>query len=47
MCRKKSSGHPRVSGEAVRQVAATFNRSPRKSVQKRSRELQMPKTSVW
>jgi hypothetical protein len=33
--------------EAVRQVEATFSRSPRKSVRKRSRDLQMPKTTVW
>jgi hypothetical protein len=35
-CKKKSSGRPRVSDEAVRQVDATFNRSARKSVRKES-----------
>lgn len=36
-----------VSDEAVQQVEAAFNRSPRKSVQKGRRMLQMPKTTVW
>jgi hypothetical protein len=45
--KKESSGHPRVSEEAVWQVEATFDRSSRKCVWKRSRELQMPKTTLW
>jgi hypothetical protein len=34
ICKKKRSGHPRVSGEAVRQVEATCNGSLRKTVRK-------------
>jgi hypothetical protein len=47
ICKKKSSDRCRVSDEAVRQVEATFSRSPRKSVRKGSRELQMSKMTVW
>jgi hypothetical protein len=47
ICKKESSGRPRVSDEAVRQVEATFNLSPRKCVRQGSRELQLPKTTVW
>jgi hypothetical protein len=43
MCKKKSSGRPRVSDEAVQQVEATFSRSPRKSVRKGSREIKKTK----
>jgi hypothetical protein len=35
-----------VSKEVVRQVEATFNRSPRKSVLKGSHELQMSEMTV-
>jgi hypothetical protein len=41
ICKKETSGRPRVSDEA------TFNRSVRKSVRKGSCELQMPKTTLW
>jgi hypothetical protein len=33
--------------EAVRQVEATFYRSPRRSVRKENLELRMPKKNVW
>jgi hypothetical protein len=36
-----------VSGEALRQVALTFNKYPSKSVRKSSWELQIPKTTMW
>jgi hypothetical protein len=36
-----------VSDEAVRPEDATFDRSPRKSMRKGSRKLQMTKTTVW
>jgi hypothetical protein len=45
ICKKTSSGRRRVSDEAVRQVDATFNRSPRKSAREGSRELQMPSST--
>jgi hypothetical protein len=47
ICKKKSSGPPRVSDEAIRHMEATFSRSPKKSVQMESCELQMPKATVW
>jgi hypothetical protein len=37
----------RVYDEAARQVEATFYRSPRRSVRKGSRQLQMPETALW
>jgi hypothetical protein len=46
ICKKKSSGRPRVSNKAVWRVEATFSRRPRKSVRKGSHEFQMPKTTV-
>jgi hypothetical protein len=47
ICKMKSRGRPRVCDETVRQVEATFNRSPRKCARKGSRELEMPKPCVW
>jgi hypothetical protein len=46
ICKKESSDHPHLSEEAVWQVKATSNIHPRKSVWKRSCELQMPKVTL-
>jgi hypothetical protein len=46
LCKGKSPGRPRVSAENVERVREAFQRSPRKSVAKASRELGMPKTTV-
>jgi hypothetical protein len=47
ICKKKSSGCPRVSEEAVWQAETTCNLSPRKTVYKGSHELQTPRTTMW
>jgi len=39
VCKVKSSGRPRVSEENVRRIQESFERSPRKSTRKASREL--------
>jgi hypothetical protein len=39
LCKDKSTGRPRTSGESVEQVRNSFTRSPMKSVRKASREL--------
>ena len=38
LCKDKSSGRPRVSEENVRQIQASFERSPRKSTRRASKE---------
>ena len=42
LCKGKSSGRPRVSEENVRRIQESFERSPRKSTRKASRELGIP-----
>jgi len=39
LCKGKSSGRPRVSEENVRRIPESFERSPRKSTRRTSREL--------
>ena len=39
LCKGKSSGRPRVSEENVRRIQESFERSPRKSNRRASREL--------
>jgi len=46
-CKGKSSGRPRVSQENVRQIQESFERSPRKSIRRASRELGIPQPTVW
>ena len=43
----KSSGRPRVSEENVRRIQESFERSPRKSTLRASRELGIPQPTVW
>ena len=43
----KSPGRPRVSEDNIERVREVFLRSPRKSVARASRELDMPKMAVW
>lgn len=47
LCKGKSTGRPRVGEETVERVRETFTRSPKKSVRKASRELQVPVSTVW
>ena len=42
LCKGKSSGRPRVSEENVRRIQGSFERSPRKSTRRASRELGIP-----
>jgi len=39
LCKGKSSGRPRVSEENVRRIQESFERSPRKSTRRASREI--------
>ena len=47
VCKGKSPGRPRVSEENVAGIQAAYQRSPTKSTRRASRELQLPKTTVW
>jgi len=47
LCKCKSSGRPRVSEEKVRRIQESFERSPRKSTRRASRELGIPHPTVW
>ena len=46
-CKGKSPGSPRVSEDDVARIQAVYKRSPSKSTCRASRELQLPKTTVW
>ena len=47
LCKGKSSGRPRVSEENVRRIQESFERSPRKSTHRVSRELGIPQPTIW
>jgi len=47
LCKGKSAGLPHVSEENVRRVQESFERSPRKSTRRVSRELGIPLPTVW
>ena len=47
LCKGKSSGRPRVSEENVRRIQESFERRPRKSTRRASRELGIPQPTVW
>ena len=47
VCKGKSSGRPSVSEENVRRIQESFERSPRKSTRRASRELGIPQPTVW
>jgi len=47
LCKGKSSGRPRVSEENVRRIQESFERSPRKSTRRASRELGIRQPTVW
>jgi transposase len=44
---RKTLGRPRVSEENVQRIRQAFLSSPEKSIPKASRELQIPRTTVW
>ena len=46
LCKGKSSGRSRVSEENVRRIEESFERSPRKSTRRASRELGIPQPTV-
>lgn len=43
----KSTGRPNVSNEVVENIRVAYQRSPRKSTRRASRELNVPRTTVW
>lgn len=47
LCDRVRSGRPTVSAEDVERVRKTFTKSPNKSMGKASRELKMPRATVW
>lgn len=47
LCPSKRTGRPSTSKDAVEQVRTAFQRSPRKSVRRASRELQLAPATVW
>ncbi|PNF33357.1 hypothetical protein B7P43_G05685, partial [Cryptotermes secundus] len=47
LCKGKSSGRPRVPHADVKRVRETYQRNPRESLRRGSRELQMPTTMLW
>ena len=47
LCKGKTSGRPRVSEENVRRIQGSFERSPRKSTRRASRELGIPQPTLW
>ena len=47
LCPAKKTGRPSTSDDTVQRVRTAFQRSPRKSVRRASRELQLPTTTVW
>jgi len=47
LCKGKSSGRPRVSEENVRRIQESFERSPRKTTRRASRELGISQPIVW
>jgi len=47
VCVKASSGRPRVSEENVRRIQESFERSPRKSTRRASKELGITRPTVW
>ena len=46
-CRRKGSGRPKTSEETVERVCKKILQSPKKSLQGRSLETQIPPTTVW
>ena len=47
LCKGKSYGQPCESEEDVRRIRESFERSPRKSTGRASRELGIPQPTVW
>jgi len=47
LCKGKSPGRPRTSEENVRRIQEAYQRSPRKSTRRASRELTTPHVTVW
>ena len=46
-CPSKRAGRPSTSEDAVEQVRTAFQRSPRKSVRRAGKELQLAPATVW
>jgi len=47
LCKDKSPGRPRVSGDNIERVCETFQRSPRRSAARAIRELDVPQITMW
>ena len=47
LCPAKRMGRPSTSDDTVERVRTAFEWSPRKSIRRASRELQLPTTTVW
>lgn len=47
LCKGKSTGRPKVCEETVERVRESFARSPQKSTNRASRELNIPQPTVW
>ncbi|KAJ4449564.1 hypothetical protein ANN_00966 [Periplaneta americana] len=47
ICKRKSSGYPRVSNARVENVGADFVRSPQKSLRQARRGLGMSRMTIW
>jgi len=47
LCKGKSPGRPRVSDDSIERVREAFQRNPRKSAARASKELDMPNITVW
>jgi transposase len=47
LCKGESSGRPRAADDTVEAVRRSYMRSPSKSTNRVSRELDMPQPTVW
>ena len=47
LCPAKRTGPPSTSDDTIERVRTAFWRSPRKSIRRVGRELQLPTTTVW
>ena len=47
LCKGKSPGRPRTSEENVHRIQEAYQRSPRKSTRRASREITIPHVTVW
>lgn len=47
ICKGKSTGRPRTSNENVERIRTLYERSPKKSTSRASKELNIPQPTVW